>query len=75
MKRVALPLSELSFAQKLDLMETLWGNLIRDEQLMESPAWHRVVLKERKAAYAEGKMPASDWEKAKKRIRKKVSCG
>jgi hypothetical protein len=27
MKRVDLPVSELSLAQKLDLMETLWADL------------------------------------------------
>jgi len=31
MKRLDLPLSKLSVAQKLDLMETLWTDLIRDE--------------------------------------------
>jgi putative addiction module component (TIGR02574 family) len=75
MKRVALPISELSFAQKLDLMETLWSDLIRDEKKLESPAWHKAVLKERKEAFAAGKIMTTDWEQAKKRIRKKVSCG
>ncbi len=73
MKKVALPLSRLSFAQKLDLMEELWADLIKDEKKMESPAWHSSVLKEREAAYAAGKLTVSDWEHAKKRIKKKVS--
>lgn len=73
MKKAALPLSRLSFAQKLDLMETLWENLIRDEKKLESPAWHGSVLKEREEAYAAGKLIASDWGEAKKRIKKKVS--
>ncbi len=30
-------------------------------------------FKEREAAYAAGKLSASDWEQAKKRIEKKVS--
>lgn len=73
MKKVALPLSRLSFSQKLDLMETLWADLIRDEKRLESPAWHGAVLKEREAAYASGKLQVADWEEAKKRIKKKVS--
>jgi len=32
MKKVALPLARLSFSQKLDLMETLWTDLARDEE-------------------------------------------
>jgi len=37
---------------------------------LASPAWHGAVLKEREAAYAAGKLTASDWEQAKKRIKK-----
>jgi putative addiction module component (TIGR02574 family) len=73
MKKVALPLTRLSFSQKLDLIETLWADLTRDEKKLESPAWHGAVLKEREASYAAGKLTASDWEHAKKRIKKKVS--
>jgi putative addiction module component (TIGR02574 family) len=73
MKKVALPLARLSFSQKLDLMETLWTDLASDEEKLDSPAWHGDVLKERGAAYAAGKLTASDWDQAKKRIKKKVS--
>ncbi len=69
MKKVALPLARLSLSQKLDLMETLWTDLSRDEKKLESPAWHGAVLKEREAAYAAVKLTASDWEQAKKRIK------
>jgi len=73
MKRVDLPLSELSLAQKLDLMETLWADLTRDEKKLESPAWHETVLRDREEAFGAGKATVSDWEQAKKRIKKKVS--
>ena len=73
MKRVDLPLSRLSLAQKLDLMETLWADLSRDDTKLESPAWHKSVLEEREEAFKDGKVKASDWEQAKKRIKKRVS--
>lgn len=73
MKRVDLSLSQLSFAQKLDLMEALWADLTRDEKKLESPAWHEIVLKDREEALAAGKVTISDWEQAKKRIKRKVS--
>ena len=73
MKRVDLPLSKLSVAQKLHLMETLWADLTRDEKKLKSPVWHETVLKDREEAYAAGKITVSDWEQAKKRIRKKAS--
>jgi len=72
MKRIDLSLSQLSFAQKLDLMETLWADLTREGKKLKSPAWHETVLKDRGEAFAAGKVTVSDWEQAKKRIRKKV---
>ena len=73
MKRVDLPISRLSLAQKLDLMETLWADLARDEKKLESPAWHGTILEDREKAFKAGKVTVSDWEQAKKRIKKKVS--
>ncbi|MEW6262424.1 MAG: addiction module protein [Thermodesulfobacteriota bacterium] len=70
MKRVYLPLSRLSLAQKLDLMETLWADLTRDEKKLESPAWHEIVLRDRAEAFSVGKVTVSDWAQAKKRIKK-----
>jgi putative addiction module component (TIGR02574 family) len=54
-------------------METLWADLSRHEEKLESPAWHKAVLEDRGKAFKAGKVAASDWEQAKKRIRKKVS--
>ncbi|NWG01694.1 MAG: addiction module protein [Syntrophaceae bacterium] len=73
MKRIDLPLSKLSVAQKLDLMEALWADLTRDEKKLKSPAWHETVLKDREEAYVAGKATVSDWEQAKKRIKKRIS--
>ena len=73
MERVDLPISDLSLAQKLDLMEALWAELSRDEKNLESPAWHKDVLEDREQAFKAGKISASDWEQAKRRIRKNVS--
>ncbi len=73
MKRVGLTLSELSFTEKLNLMEALWADLSRDEKRLKSPAWHETVLKDREEAFMAGKVTVSDWEQAKRRIKKKVS--
>lgn len=75
MKVVELPLSKLSQAQKLQLMESLWADLTRDGKKLKSPAWHEEVLEDRQEAFASGKISSQDWEKAKKRIKKNVSCG
>ena len=73
MKLVDLSLSQLSFVQKLNLMEALWADLSRDEKKLKSPAWHETVLKDREEAFMAGKVTVWDWEQAKRRIKKKVS--
>ena len=73
MTRLELPIKELTFAQKLDLMETLWADMIGNEKNMDSPAWLEAFLNVREAAFKAGKITASDWVEAKERIKKKVS--
>ncbi|MFQ5456135.1 MAG: addiction module protein [Nitrospirota bacterium] len=74
MERINLPLSQFTQAQKLDLMESIWDDLSRDEKTFESPAWHEAVLKDREQALAEGKATVSNWDEAKDRIKRNVSC-
>ena len=74
MERVELPLSKLTLAQKLDLMEAIWDDLAKHEESLESPHWHEEVLKEGEGALAGGKAIVSDWEEAKGRTRRNVSC-
>jgi hypothetical protein len=39
----------------------------------ESPAWHAQVLREAERAMKSGKAKFSDWDEAKKRIRRKAA--
>lgn len=70
--KISLPLSEYSFAQKLDLMEELWNDLTKEEAAYPSPEWHETVLKEREEAMKAGKLAFSDWDEAKIRIRERI---
>ena len=70
MKKIDIDIAQFSFAQKLELMETIWADLSRYEKALKSPAWHEAVLKDRGQAYASGKAPSADWEQSKKRIKK-----
>jgi len=72
MKIEHLSLSEYSLTQKLLLMERLWTDLAGSEETLPSPGWHRSVLQEREKAFRAGKIKASSWEQAKKRIRKRL---
>jgi putative addiction module component (TIGR02574 family) len=73
MNRIDVPIAQLSFTQKLDLMEMLWADMAGNEQSLESPAWHGAILNDREAALNAGKVTVSNWEEAKERIKKNVS--
>ena len=73
MNRFEVPIAQLSFTQKLDLMETLWADMIGNENNLAPPAWHEAVLNDREAALDAGKITVSNWEEAKERIKKNVS--
>ena len=74
MQKIELPLSEFTYAQKLELLETIWDDLSRDEEKLESPSWHESILNERKEALSVGMLKNSDWTEAKERIKRNVSC-
>ena len=62
----------MTIAEKLRVMETLWSDLTRNEEQLESPGWHGEVLRERAARVKQGKETFLDWETAKKQLRKRV---
>ncbi len=68
--QVTLPLEQMSTAEKLQVMESLWADLSRHEHQFESPAWHEQVLRERDEALRAGRETPMDWETAKARLRK-----
>lgn len=69
---VTLPLKKMSRDDKLRAMEALWADLSQDEGRVESPAWHERALRDAEGAVKSGKARFSDWEEAKKRIRRKA---
>jgi len=68
-----LPLKDMTLQEKLAAMELLWEDLVRSPESVESPAWHKDVLDERRERFAEGKAHFVDWEIAKQDIRNKIS--
>lgn len=67
--QLALPLSQMSTADKLLAMEQLWDDLTRDTQSFASPQWHERVLAGREQAAKDGTAKFVDWSKAKQQIR------
>lgn len=70
---INLPLKEMTLHEKLAVMESLWEDLARSPETIESPTWHKDILDERRERIAEGKAQFVDWETAKTEIRKKLS--
>jgi len=70
---VTLPLKEMTVGEKLAVMESLWEDLSRSPDAIESPAWHKEVLDERRQRVASGAAQFVDWEKAKANIRDRLS--
>ena len=67
------PSNEMTVAKKLQLVKTLWQDLSRHADALESPEWHGEVLQERERRIASGEARFSDWEQAKADIRNRVS--
>ena len=59
-----LPLAKMTLAQKLDLIEALWGDISKGEKALESPGWHEEVLRDRQQAVG-ARMTSSKGERGR----------
>jgi hypothetical protein len=66
----ALPLNEMTTADKLSMMELLWDDLCRTPEEMPSPAWHSEVLADREKRLQNGQTQFSDFAEVQERLRK-----
>ena len=71
--QITLPLEEMSVEEKIEIMENIWDDLCKKEDLIPSPAWHKKILLEREAALQNGEEEFMDWETAKEQIRDSLS--
>jgi len=68
----ALAIDQMSWDEKLRIMEELWASLSREEGRLESPPWHEQALKETVARYEAGQEQPIDWADAKRQLRKRA---
>ena len=61
----------MTLEEMLAAMESLWEDLARAPETIESPAWHKEVLDDRRQRAENGKARFTEWENAKAKIRKK----
>ena len=62
---INLPLKDMTLQEKLAVMESIWEDLARTPEAIESPAWHMDILDERRQRLADGTARFTDWETAK----------
>ncbi|QHI69094.1 addiction module protein [Tichowtungia aerotolerans] len=62
-------LKSMSRDEQLLAMEILWEELSREDQQVESPAWHKEVLDERQSMVAEDSASYLTMDELKKRLR------
>ncbi len=66
-----LPLSEMTQAAKLRVMEELWDDLCRSPEGVPSPAWHGEVLAAPAERVAKGEAEFREWPDVKERLLRK----
>jgi hypothetical protein len=65
-----IEIKHLSRDEKLRMIDALWADLVSEEELLESPEWHKKILQETEQRFAEGKEKTLEWHTAKKELRK-----
>lgn len=60
---------EMSTAQKLAAMESLWSSLHHTLEETPPPEWHREILAGRMASIQAGEAVYQDWNEVKKELR------
>lgn len=64
-----LNIDQMTRTEKLQMMETLWQDLSRNEAEMISPGWHEDALRTAEQAVAAGDAEFVDWQSAKTILR------
>lgn len=63
-----LPLDKMTTAQKVEVMDMIWADLVRNDGAFKTSRLHKEILRERKAAVKAGTATYSDWSTARERL-------
>lgn len=66
-----LQIQQMSRAEKLRAMEAIWADLSQVDAEVKSPSWHKEALKQTATRVTAGQEQATDWETAKRVLRKR----
>jgi len=70
---ITIPLNKMSIEEKIQVMESIWDDLCKNEKDFPSPAWHEEILKSREDKIKNGEDKFLDWTKARKNIQDSIS--
>ena len=64
-------IKQLSRKEKFWIMEAIWEDLSMEDELIESPAWHKEALCETENRLRAGQEQILDWKDAKEKLKKR----
>jgi len=64
-----IEIKQLSREEKLRVMEAIWEDLSTEDELIESPEWHKDALQETERRLGSGQEKIMEWRDAKKELR------
>ena len=67
-----IDIQRMSREEKLKVMHALWEDLAREEDALESPAWHGKVLQETAERMRSGAERVLEWDAAKAELRRRA---
>jgi hypothetical protein len=65
-------IQQMSREEKLKVMHDLWEDLAREDDVLESPAWHGEALRETQERVLSGAERVLDWDEAKAELRRRA---
>jgi hypothetical protein len=69
MMQISLPLSKMTSAEKIMIMNEIWNGLLRSSEDIPSPEWHRDVLSARAKRVKNGTAHFQDFDSVKSELR------
>ncbi|MGI5868168.1 MAG: addiction module protein [Kiritimatiellia bacterium] len=73
--QLAIPLQKMSVTEKLQMIEEIWADLVRNPADVPAPAWHGDVLRVREQRVADGTARFLEVEEAKRAVREQIASG
>lgn len=70
---ITLELDKMTTAEKLEVLDAVWNDLLKNSENVPSPEWHGQVLASREEDIKNGTDKFSDWDKAKNEILNSLS--